>query len=61
MASKKTRELNRNIRIEDILDYFVDGNGICRTCGNNHSYQPNLNDIAYGMDIVTELFKKKRS
>lgn len=49
------------MRIEDILDYFVDGNGICRTCGNDHSYQPNLNDVAYGMDMVTELFKRKRS
>jgi hypothetical protein len=47
--------------LDDTLARFVDGNGICKACGHDHSFKPDLGNVNTSIDIISELFGKHRS
>jgi len=46
--------------IEDILTYFVDRNGICKICGQDHSFKPTFEDIKTSIDVIPMLTQTKK-
>ena len=56
IKSKSTDPPN-NIKLEEILTYFVDENGICKECGQNHSKNPIYEYVKTSIDIIADLFR----
>jgi len=47
--------------IEDILACFVDDNGLCKTCGQDHSFRPTFEGVKTSIDdVISELFSPKK-
>lgn len=49
---KSTHKEFANIDINKIVDYFVDGNSICRMCGQDHSFTPKYEEIRSSIDFL---------
>ena len=48
------------INLEELLTYFMDEIGLCKQCGQNHSHNPEYEDVRTSIDIIAELFKRKK-
>lgn len=46
--------------LDKILDEFVDSNGICRECGQNHRLVPNFDYEMTNMDTFSELLQTRQ-
>lgn len=56
MSSNRKNRVSRDP--DDILSYFVDSNGRCKICGQDHSHTPTSKDVKISMDVISELFGK---
>jgi hypothetical protein len=52
-----TFDPSRKNRLEDILSFFIDENGICKKCGHDHSYHPKYEDLRSSIDIIPDLIR----
>jgi ArsR family metal-binding transcriptional regulator len=43
---------------DDILSHFVNSNGRCKICGQDHCYTPTFKDVKTSIDVISELFGK---
>jgi hypothetical protein len=48
-----------NDDLEKILQSFVDEDGICKICGNDHSPKVTLDGISITINQIHKLFKKE--
>ena len=51
----------RAIDVSKILDYYVDNDGTCKTCGHNHSFKFNYEEAKSSIDLILKLFKEKKT
>jgi hypothetical protein len=45
--------------IENLLYQFVDDNGVCKTCGQDHRCMSTFKDVKTTIDIIRDLFHKR--
>jgi hypothetical protein len=46
--------------LKGLLAQFVYSNGICKTCGKDHTFKPTFeDDVKTSIDIIPKLFHKK--
>jgi hypothetical protein len=43
----------------DVLRQFIDKNGLCKVCGNDHSFRPTFEGVRTSIDIIPELLSKQ--
>jgi hypothetical protein len=41
--------------LDGILARFVDKNGKCKTCGHDHRFKPNLQNVNTSIDVISGL------
>lgn len=56
----KSTVLSNSIKPDYILADFIDENGTCKKCRQNHSYNPTYDDVKSSIDIILELFKRSK-
>lgn len=49
----------RAIDVSRILDYYINIDGTCKTCGHNHSFKFNY-EVKTSIDILPKLFKQRK-
>jgi hypothetical protein len=47
-----------NDDLEKILASLVDKNGVCKTCGQDHSFRPTFQDTKASIDVMPQVFRK---
>lgn len=44
--------------IEHILSNYVDSHGICKICGQDHSFKPTFEIVITSIDVIPQLLQK---
>jgi hypothetical protein len=44
--------------LEKILNSLVDKNGVCRACGQDHSFRPSFQDTKTSIDALPRIFRE---
>jgi hypothetical protein len=58
-TSSAKQSYDYRCELADILYQLMDVNGICKTCGNDHSFQPDFEGVKISIDSISELFRKR--
>jgi hypothetical protein len=54
-----TNEPSSIVSVQEILNYLVDKNGLCKICGKDHRFKPTFEHVRTSIDVIPELLLTK--